>query len=136
MKALEVVVLSPSTAQGVADAVGVDTRTARRIFRTLTNEQYVERRRRRGRAAHEYLPNIRLLATAALLAPRLPIVTAGLRAVREIEAQTDLTAYVAVPCYSEVLVVAATGARTVRPWAMLLAHADAAGGVLLAHRDP
>jgi DNA-binding IclR family transcriptional regulator len=71
----------------------------------------------------------------AQLASGLPLVAAGRRAVREIETQTDLTAYVAAPCYADVLVVAATGARTVRPWATLQASADAAGRVLLAHRD-
>jgi DNA-binding IclR family transcriptional regulator len=41
----------------------------------------------------------------------------------------------AVPCYSEVLLVAASGASAVRPWERMQASADAAGCVLLAHRE-
>jgi DNA-binding IclR family transcriptional regulator len=135
LQALEVIVLSPSTAPTVADAVGVHPRTARRILQTLVAERYVERRGGRGRAAHEYQPTVRLLALAAQLAARLPLVAAARRAVRKVEAQTDATAYVAVPSYSDVLVVAASGAGAVRPWATIQASADAAGWVLLAHRE-
>jgi DNA-binding IclR family transcriptional regulator len=78
---------------------------------------------------------VRLLALAAQLASRLPLVAAARRAVREVEAETDATAYVAVPSYSDVLVVAASGAGAVRPWATMQASADAAGWVLLAHRE-
>src|SRR5215218_9214139 len=135
LRALEVIVLRPSTAPTVATALAIHPRTARRILRTLTSEQYVERRGGHDRAAHEYQPTVRLLAMAAQLAPRLPLIAAARGAVREIENAADVTAYVAVPCYSDVLVVAATGARAVRPWATLRASADAAGHVLLAHRD-
>jgi DNA-binding IclR family transcriptional regulator len=136
LRALEVIVLCPSSAPTVAAVLGVDSRTARRILQTLTKEQYVERLRGRRRAVYHYQPTVRLLAMAAQLAPRLPLVVAGRRAVREIEKETDVTAYVAVPCYSDVLVVAATGTRALRPWATLQANADAAGRVLLAHREP
>lgn len=78
---------------------------------------------------------MRLLALAAQLASRLPLVAAARRAVREVEAGAGATAYVAVPCYEDVLVVAASGAGAVRTWATLRASADAAGRVLLAHRD-
>ena len=133
--ALEVIVLSPSTAPTVADALGIHPRTARRILQTLTTEGYVERRGGRGRAAHEYQPTVRLLALAGQLAPRLPLVAAARRAVREVEAETGATAYVAVPCYADVLVVAASGVGAVRLWATMHADADAAGWVLLAHRE-
>jgi DNA-binding IclR family transcriptional regulator len=135
LRALEVIVLCPSSAPTVAEVLGVQPRTARRILKTLVEEQYVERRGGRGRAAHDYQPTVRLLAMAAQLASRLPLVAAGGRAVTEIETQTDMTAYVGVPCYADVLVIAATGARAVRPWATLAANTDAAGRVLLAHRE-
>jgi hypothetical protein len=54
--------------------------------------------------------------------------------VRAVEDETHAAAYVAVPCYADVLVVAASGARAVRPWATVPAGADAAGWVLVAHR--
>jgi DNA-binding IclR family transcriptional regulator len=41
-----------------------------------------------------------------------------------------------VPCYSDVLVIAASEAHGVRPWSTLPAGSDAAGRVLLAHREP
>lgn len=134
LQALEVIVLRPSTAPTVATALGVTPRTARRILHTLATEQYVERRAASGRAAHEYQPTVRLLTLAAQLASRLPFVAAARRAVREVEGETDVTAYVVVPCYSDVLVVAASGRGPVRPWATLEASADAAGWILLAHR--
>jgi DNA-binding IclR family transcriptional regulator len=136
LQALEIIVLRPSSAPAVAAALGVQPRTARRILKTLMKEQYVERRSGPGRAADNYQPTVRLLAMGAQLASRLPLVAAGLGAVREIEEQTHMTAYLAVPSYSEVLVVAATGARAVRPWSTLQASTDAAGRVLLAHRHP
>ena len=135
LRALEVIVLCPTSAPAVAAALGVHPRTARRILRTLTSEQYVEARAGRGAAAHQYQPTVRLLAMAAQLAPRLPLVQNGRRAVREIEQQTSLTAYLAIPCYEDVLVIACTGKRALRTWATIPAHADAAGRVLLAHRE-
>ena len=135
LEALEVIVFRPSSAPRVADALGVHPRTARRILQTLVGEQYLERRGGPGRAAHEYQPTVRLLALAAQLAARMPLVAAARQAVRDAEAETGAAAYVAVPCYSEVLVVAASGAGTVRPWDTMRASADAAGCVLLAHRE-
>jgi hypothetical protein len=56
---------------------------------------------------------------------RVPAISAG----------SLVVCYVAVPSYSDVLVLAATGVGTVRPWATMQASADAAGWVLLAHRE-
>jgi DNA-binding IclR family transcriptional regulator len=140
LRALEVIALNPSSVSVVATALAVHPRTARRILRTLTKQQYVEQSPRRGRAAQKYQPTVRLLAMAAQLAPQLPLVQRGRRTVREIEQQTDLTAYLAVPsylavpCYGDVLVIACSGEHTVRPWATLPAATDAAGHILLAHR--
>jgi DNA-binding IclR family transcriptional regulator len=134
LRALEVIVRHPSTAPAVAEAIGVHPRTARRILGSLARQQYVEQRIGSGRA-HDYQPTVRLLAMAAQLAPRLPLIQRGRRAVREIEQQTQLTAYLAVPCYEDVLVIACSGERGVRPWAMVPASSDAEGRVLLAHRE-
>jgi predicted ArsR family transcriptional regulator len=51
LQALEVIVLCPSSAPTVAEALGVQPRTARRMLKTLMKDQYVERRGGRGRAA-------------------------------------------------------------------------------------
>jgi DNA-binding IclR family transcriptional regulator len=134
LQALEVIVRRPSSAPAVAEAIGVHPRTARRILRSLARQQYVEQRAGGGRA-RDYQPTVRLLAMAAQLAPRLPLIQRGRRAIHEIERQTHLTAYLAVPCYEDVLVIACSGERGVRPWALLPAASDAAGRVLLAHRE-
>jgi DNA-binding IclR family transcriptional regulator len=72
----------------------------------------------------------------AQLARRLPLVQHGRRAVCELERATDMTAYLAMPCYGDVLVIACSGERGLRAWATLPASTDAAGRVLLAHREP
>jgi DNA-binding IclR family transcriptional regulator len=135
LKALEVIVFRPSSAPSVADELVVHPRTARRILQTLVGEQYLERRAGQGRTAHEYQPTVRLPALAAQLAARLPLLAGARRAFRDAEIETGAAAYVAVPCYSEVLLVAASGASAVRPWERMQASADAAGCVLLAHRE-
>jgi DNA-binding IclR family transcriptional regulator len=134
--ALEVIALSPSTAPAVAEAIGVHPRTARRILKTLAMHQYIEQRAHCGRPAHEYRPTVRLLAMATQAAARLPLVQHGRHVVRDLERRTRLTAYVAVPCYADVLVIACSGERDLRPWATLPAATDAAGRVLLANRAP
>jgi DNA-binding IclR family transcriptional regulator len=79
---LEVIVSAPSSAPAVADAIGVHARTARRMLRTLSQHHYVERHGDRGRTI--YRPTVRLLAMAAQLAPRLPLVEHGRQAIREL----------------------------------------------------
>jgi DNA-binding IclR family transcriptional regulator len=130
---LEVLVFAPSTASAVADAVGMHDRTALRFLRTLERSGYVERcgggrfvRRR---------PSVRLLAMAAQFAPRLPLVQCGREAVDRLEVRTGLAAYLAVPSYGDVLVIASSGRGDVRPWMLLPALGDAAGRVLAACRD-
>ena len=82
-----------------------------------------------------YLPTVRLLALAAQLAPRLPLVEHGRQATRELHDATGLTAYLAIPSYGDVLVIACAGERGPRLWALVPAVDDAAGHVLLAHGD-
>jgi DNA-binding IclR family transcriptional regulator len=131
LRALEVLVMRPTSAPGVAAKIGVHPRTARRILLySLAVEQYVEHRGGRGRGASDYCPTARLLAMAGQLASQLPLVEYGRDAVREIEHQTELTAYVVVPCYLDVLVIACTVARALQPWTTLPASTDAAGRVL------
>ena len=135
LRALEAVVLRPSTAPVVAGAIGVHPRTARRILGTLAAERFVERRGGRGRIAHTYEPTVRLLAVAAQLAPRLPLVQHGRRGVEELHQATGLGAYIAVPSYGQVMVLARAGESAPQLWALLPAPEDAAGQLLLAHRD-
>jgi DNA-binding IclR family transcriptional regulator len=134
LRALEVIVFRPSTAPVVAEAIGVNARTARRILGTLAHERYVERGHGRGRAAHAYTPTVRLLALAGQLAARIPIVDHGRRATAELHRDTRLGAYAAVPSYAHALVVARAGEHSPQLWTLRPAHDDAAGRLLLAYR--
>jgi DNA-binding IclR family transcriptional regulator len=135
LRALEVLALRPSTAPAVADVIGAHPRTARRILRTLVKERYVERRQRCGRRAHVYEPTVRLLAMAGQLAARLELVQDGRRGAEELRRATGLSAYVAVPSYADVLVIARAGDCAPQMWALLPAAEHAAGRLLLAYRD-
>ncbi|MGH2796255.1 MAG: helix-turn-helix domain-containing protein [Thermoleophilaceae bacterium] len=135
LRALEVIVLRPSTAPTVAREIGISDRTARRILETLVREEYVERHGGRGRAGREFVPTVRLLAMAAQLAARLPLIERSRRTVREIAEEAQLAAYIVVPCYERVVLIAGSGEDIWRPWATLPACSDASGQVLLAHRE-
>jgi DNA-binding IclR family transcriptional regulator len=108
LRALEVVVLRPSTAPVVAEAIGIHPRTARRILGTLAAERFVgsEGARRHSSCLE---PTVRLLAVAAQLASRLPLVEHGQRGVEELHDATGLGAYIAVPSYGQVIVLARAG---------------------------
>src|SRR4051794_6284780 len=132
--ALEAIVFGPATSRRIVDWVGAHPRTVQRIVRTLERAQYVERLRGRGSVAHTFHPTVRLLAMAAQLAPRLPLVHHGDDAVGQLAAATELDAYLAVPSYTDVVIIACSEQRGIRPWRLLPALDDAAGRVLLAHR--
>lgn len=133
IRALELVSWRPISALALADALKVDARTARRLVSVLVSEQYAERRTGRGRR-QRYVGTVRLLALAAQLARRLPLVEHGERAVHQLHERTGLTACLVVPSYADVLVLARAGSG--RPWAceLLPAAETAAGRVLLAYR--
>lgn len=135
LHALEVIVLRPSTAPTVAAAIGVHPRTARRILRTLAKERFVEQRQQRGRRTHAYEPTARLLAMAAQLATRLALVNDGRRGAEEIHRATGMSAYVAIPSYGQVMVIARAGECAPQLWELLPASENAAGQMLLAYRD-
>jgi DNA-binding IclR family transcriptional regulator len=85
--------------------------------------------------AHAYEPTMRFLALAAQLAPRLPMAEHGRRGAEELHHVTGLDAYVAVPSYGHVTVVARAGDAAPQIWTLLPALSSAAGHLLLAHRD-
>src|SRR3954452_22538139 len=96
---LEAIVFGPATARRVADSIGGHSRTVQRIVRTLERAHYVERLRGGGAVADTFYPTVRLLAMAAQLAPRLPLVQRGDDAVGRLEAATECAADLAVPSY-------------------------------------
>jgi hypothetical protein len=64
---------------------------------------------------------------AAQLGSRPPLVAAGRRAVSTIETQTGMAGYVAVPCYADVLVIAASGEVHMGAFSQGTRRADAGG---------
>ncbi|HEX7300444.1 MAG TPA: hypothetical protein VF257_15705 [Solirubrobacteraceae bacterium] len=77
----------------------------------------------------------RLFALAGQLAARLPLVTCGERAVRQLHEHTGFDAYLVIPSYGDVLVLARAGDRAPDPWSLVPATECAGGNVLLAYRQ-
>jgi DNA-binding IclR family transcriptional regulator len=65
----------------------------------------------------------------------MPLVTHGTHAVHELHHATGLGAYLVVPSYGDVLVLASAGNYAPEPWSLLPATESAGGGVLLAYRQ-
>jgi DNA-binding IclR family transcriptional regulator len=133
LRALEVLVFHPCSASSLAAALQIDARTARRLLAALVSEGYVERLADDSPAAR-YRPTVRLLAMAAQLGIRHPLVAVGARVVERLHRRTGLAAYVVVPSYGDVLVIASAGdgPQTGR---LMPASTSAAGQALLAHRE-
>jgi DNA-binding MarR family transcriptional regulator len=73
LRALELLVFHPTSAPGLAMAMGLDYRTARRLLFALEDEGYLRRGQGAGRRRYLYSPTPKLLALAAQLAARLPL---------------------------------------------------------------
>jgi DNA-binding IclR family transcriptional regulator len=134
MQALEVLAFQSSTAPQVADALRIDTRTARRLLNRLAADGWVVRTEGRVRT---YTLSLRLVGLASHFVERAPFTTAATWAVRELHDQTGQVACVTVPSYRSVLcLVNRSGDCRSRPHhrELIPAHAMAGGKVLLAHR--
>jgi DNA-binding IclR family transcriptional regulator len=136
MQALEVLAFQPATAPQMADALRVDTRTARRLLNRLADDGWLVRTEGRVRT---YTLSLRLVALASHFIERAPLTRAATAVIRELHERTGGVAHVAVPSYRSVLCLAlqAPDCRS-RPHLRELvpAHAIAGGKVLLAHRRP
>ncbi|HEX7298882.1 MAG TPA: hypothetical protein VF257_07725 [Solirubrobacteraceae bacterium] len=115
--------------------MGIHDRTARRLLQALEEEGYLQRGHGNYRQRATYVPTARLLALAGQLAARLPLVTHGADAVDRLTRRTGLGAYLVVPSYGDVLVVASAGDHAPALWSLLPATESAGGNVLLAHRQ-
>jgi DNA-binding IclR family transcriptional regulator len=135
VRVLEVLVFHPAAAPGLAAAMGVHERTARRLLLTLEDEGYLQRGHGTGRQRYVYSLTPRLLALAGQLAARLPLVTRGERVVRQLHQRTGLDAYLVIPSYGDVIVIATAGDGPPAPWSLLPATDSAGGSVLLAYRQ-
>jgi DNA-binding IclR family transcriptional regulator len=133
--ALQLLVFHPTSAPGLARAMRLDDRTARRLLFALEDEGYLQRGPGAGRRRHLYSPTPKLLALAAQLAARLPLMTRGHQVVGDLHKQTRLDAFLVIPSYGHVVVLASSGDRAPAPWSLLPANDSAGGRVLLAYRD-
>ena len=132
MEAIEVLAFQPSTAPQVADALRVDTRTARRLLNRLASEGWITRTEGRVRT---YTLSLRLVALASHFLERAPLTIAAASVVRALHDRTGCVAHVTVPSYRSVLCLASS-AGDPHPRKLIPAHAIAGGKVLLAHRQP
>jgi DNA-binding IclR family transcriptional regulator len=134
MQALEVLAFGPSTATQVANELQVHPRTARRLLNRLVDDGWIVRREA---ARPTYTPTMRILALAAQLAQRAPLVCHALELARDLQARPGEAVHLAVPSYRSALrLVCANGADDHVPALRDLApaNATAAGKLLLAFR--
>ena len=133
MQALEVLAFGPASATRVAEELQVHPRTARRLLNRMVYDGWLIRR---DGPRPTYTPTLRIVALAAQLAYRAPLVRHGLEVAGALQGATGHSVHLAVPSYRSALrLVRADGtvesARDLAP-----ANAIAAGKVLLAFRAP
>src|SRR5689334_1756788 len=136
MQALEVLAFGPSTATRVADELQVHPRTARRLLNRMVHDGWLIRR---DGPRPTYTPTMRIVALAAQLVQRAPLVRHAQELAADLHARTGAAVHLAVPSYRSALrLVRATGQAGGEPALRDLApaHAIAAGKLLLAFRDP
>jgi DNA-binding IclR family transcriptional regulator len=135
MQALEVLSFEPSSAPQVAEALQVHPRTARRLLNRLAADGWLQRIEG---SRPLYTPTMRIVALAAQLADRAPVVRLGAAVARDLQATSGNVVHLAVPSYRSALrLLRVNGDAGSRPQLRDLApaHATAGGKLLLAYRD-
>jgi DNA-binding IclR family transcriptional regulator len=135
LRTLEVLVFHAASAPALAVTMGIANRTARRLVDALEDEGYIQAGQGTYRQRRTYSPTPRLLALAGQLAARVPLVTDGAHAVHQLSESTGLDAYLVVPSYGDVIVLARAGDHAPALWSLLPATETAGGSVLLAYRQ-
>ena len=135
LRSLEVLVFHAASAPRLAATMGVHDRTARRLMQSLQDEGYVQSGTGTYCQRHTYSPTPRLLALAGQLAARMPLVTHGTHAVHQLKHAPGLDAYLVVPSYGDVIVLARAGEHAPALWSLVPATDSAGGSVLLAYRQ-
>jgi DNA-binding IclR family transcriptional regulator len=136
MQALEILAFGPATVTQVADELQVHTRTARRLLNRMVHDGWLTRH---DGARPTYTPTLRIIALAAQLTQRTPLVEHALELAIDLQARTGDAVHLAIPSYRSALrLVRATGTGDHVPALRDLAPANAiaAGKVLLAFRPP
>jgi len=136
MQALEVLAFGPASATQVANELQVHQRTARRLLNRMVTDGWLTRREG---PRPTYTPTLRIVALAAQLAHRTPLVRHATELAAELQASTGDSVHLAVPSYRSALrLVRVTGERCEAPALRDLAPANATAGgkLLLAYREP
>jgi DNA-binding IclR family transcriptional regulator len=133
VRALEVLVFSPTGARGLAETMGLSQGIARYLLYTLEDEGDLQRGPGAGRPHYACSLTPRLLA--GQLAARMPLISCGDQVVGHMHGQTTLDAYLGIPSYGDVLILASAGGTAPAPWSLLPATDSAGGLVLLAYRE-
>jgi DNA-binding IclR family transcriptional regulator len=136
LRALEVLAFTPATASGIADALLIHPRRARRLLSQLQRDGWVSFRP--GPDERVYSPTLRFVALAAQIAARAPLATMTAAALEQLHADTGRPAMLAIPGYRGTVCLArCVGEHGAQPAvaAVSPAHCTAAGKVLLAYRD-
>jgi DNA-binding IclR family transcriptional regulator len=136
MQALEVLAFGPASATQVANELQVHQRTARRLLNRMVTDGWLTRREG---PRPTYTPTLRIVALAAQLAHRTPLVRHATELAADLQASTGGSVHLAVPSYRSALrLVRVTGERCEAPALRDLAPANATAGgkLLLAYREP
>jgi DNA-binding IclR family transcriptional regulator len=135
LRALELLAFMPTTAPRLAESLGVHPRTARRLLRQLQHAGWLSYGAARP---YGYAPTLRIVALAAHVVERSPLVRETTPAIERLRADTRLTVSLYIPAYDATVCVARCwGEQAEHPPLRPLApaHCTAAGKVLLAYRD-
>jgi DNA-binding IclR family transcriptional regulator len=136
MQAMEALTFQSASAPEIAGALQVHPRTARRLLNRLVADGWLTRSEGRRRT---YTPTLRIVALAAQLAARSPLIQLAASTVEALRDETGDVAYLAIPSYRSALCVVMSRPGDGEPHGtceLIPAHASAAGKVLLAHRHP
>jgi DNA-binding IclR family transcriptional regulator len=135
MQALEVLSFQPSSAPQIAEALQVHPRTARRLLNRLVADGWLQRI---DGPRPLYVPTMRIVALAAQLAERAPVIRLGAGVAADLQATSGRVVHLAVPSYRSALrLLRVNGDARSRPQMRDLApaHAIAGGKLLLAYRE-
>jgi DNA-binding IclR family transcriptional regulator len=133
MQALEVLAFGPSTATQLAAELQVHPRTARRLLNRMVADGWLVRREG---PRPTYTPTLRIVALAAQLAHRAPLVKHAREVARDLHDRIGKPVHVAIPSYRSALRLIRANGRDDGVRDLAPAHAIAAGKLLLAFRDP
>ena len=137
LRALEVLAFAPTTASGIADALLMHPRRARRLLSQLQRDGWLSYRH--SPDGRIYAPTLRFVALAAEISARAPLTTLASPALDRLHAATGRPAMLTIPGYGGTVCVARRlGEHGIQPAVVAVApaHCTAAGKVLLAYREP